>query len=579
MARLQNNFRPLAGLRASGAAWVPALALTALALAACGGGGDSGATNNANPAATNAVTGAFFGPVGAHVTLRLNGANDQSVTVPAFGTSGDPYNAQNFAFVTALTDGSAYEVSLADPPAGQTCAVFKSASGTLPVALGTLRVGCEITDDLVSINSNSEPATVIGSFFDSSAPVVGGADVAVGSTTQGLGEGRFVAFVSSAGGLAPGATSAHRQVYWRDRFNGITLLVSASAAGVEGNGDSFAPAISADGVTVAFESHATNLVANDNNGVRDVFLWSAQTQEALPGVTRVSVGPAGLEADAESFEPTLSGDGARVAFSSAASNLTTGVVGTSTVNVVLRQVASGSNTLVSADAAGIGRGGSSPMLSESGTRLVFWSFSDQLVAGDANGLWDIFVHDSGSGAGTLTRVSLATAGGERNQGNDAASRIVAPAISGDGRFVAYASTATNLVAGDSNAAQDVFVVDTQTGAVTRASVSSTGAEGDADSPIGAGERPALSYDGSWVAFSSQASNLGAPPGNVLMHHRITGETRVVSNQSTSSVGAPALSRNAGYVVFGTGVSLDSRFASSGLFAHFTQLVPSFWWLQ
>jgi Tol biopolymer transport system component len=251
------------------------------------------------------------------------------------------------------------------------------------------------------------------------------------------------------------------------------------------------------------------------------------------------------------------------------------VAGTATINVVLRDVAAGSNTLVSADAGGIGRGGSSPMLSENGTRLAYWSFSDQLVGGDANGLWDIFVFDSSTGG--TTRVSLATAGGERNQGNDAASRIVAPAISGDGRFVAYATTATNLVAGDSNGVQDVFMVDTQTGAVTRASVSTAGAEGNADSPIGQGERPALSYDGSWVAFSSQSTNLGAAAGNVLLHHRVTGETRVVSNQSNSSVGAPTLSRDAGYVVFGTGVALDSRFPSSGLFAHFTLLAPAFWW--
>jgi hypothetical protein len=230
MARMQHIVRPLAGLPGLGAA-----VATALALVSCGGGGDSngGSGNNTNRPETSAVTGTFYGPVGALVTLRLNGANDQGVTVPAVGISADPYNAQNFAFVTALPDGSAYQVSLADQRPGQTCAVYKSASGALPVAMGTLRVGCEITDDLVSLNSNSDPTTSTGTFVDSSAPVVGGANVAIGSTTQVYGEGRFVAFVSSAGGLVAGATSAHRQIYWRDRYTGITWLVSANAAGVE----------------------------------------------------------------------------------------------------------------------------------------------------------------------------------------------------------------------------------------------------------------------------------------------------------------------------------------------------------
>ena len=83
------------------------------------------------------------------------------------------------------------------------------------------------------------------------------------------------------------------------------------------------------------------------------------------------------------------------------------------------------NRLVSADIDGIGRGGARPMLSEDGGRLVFWSLSGQLVGGDANGLWDIFVFDSGTG--TNTRVSLTSAGGERDQGTESTSRVVAPA--------------------------------------------------------------------------------------------------------------------------------------------------------
>ena len=149
-------------------------------------------------------------------------------------------------------------------------------------------------------------------------------------------------------------------MFWRDRLTGETVLISASLSGVEGNGDSFAPAISADGLTVAFESSASNLVSGDSNGLRDVFVWSAQDRGA--GLVRASVGLNGVQANGESYEPTLSGDGAMVAFSTSASNVVPGVSGTSTVNVVLRDLRAATNALVSADAAGRGVGGASHAL-------------------------------------------------------------------------------------------------------------------------------------------------------------------------------------------------------------------------
>lgn len=559
---------PSAGPRRHLAAAV-AVGLAAL-MVSCGGG-DGGSSSNQNTA-PSMLTGTFYGPIDSQVTLQVNAADDLNVRVQPIDN--DPYNAQNFTFAPLLSSGSAYQVSLKTTPAGQTCEVFKGASGTMPAATGALHVGCEITDDLVSRSTIND---VFGLYTDTSAPAVGGANVPIGRGTLAFGEGRFVAFVSSAAGLATGTTAAHRQIYWRDRFTGETKLVSLNAAGAEGDGDSFAPAISADGLTVAFDSAATNLVANDTNGVSDVFVWDAQAPTA--GVVRVSVGAGlgGAEANGASVEPTLSGDGLFIAFSTNASNLTSGVAGTTSSNVVLRNLVAGSNRLVSADIDGIGRGGARPMLSEDGGRLVFWSFSAQLVGGDANGLWDIFVFDANTG--TNTRISLANGGAERNQGNDSASRVVAPAISGNGRFVSYATTASNVVADDSNAAQDVFVVDLLTGAVTRASVSTTGTQGNADSPVGQGERAPLSFDGSWIAWSTLAGNLVTTPNNVAMHNLVTGETRVVSNQSGSSVGAPALSRDGGYVVFGAGVPLDGRFATSGLFAHYTNIAKSFWWLD
>ena len=524
----------------------------------------------------SAIGGTVRGPVGAQLVLQVNGGDDLTVTVARTTGSTDHYDETAFSFATRLADGAAYVVAVKTAPAGQTCSVYKGAAGTLPVAATALRVGCEFTADRVSRSSDD---AALGTYYDSSAPVVGGSDVPIGNTSDGYGEGRFTAFVSNAGGIAA-ATSAHRQVFWRDSLTGETRLVSATAAGAEGNGDSFAPAISADGLSVAFESYSSNLVANDTNAVRDVFVWSATNPTG--GVTRVSVGTGGAEANAESFEPAISGDGKVVAFSSGASNLSAGVSGINTVNVYRRDLSASTNTLVSADATGTGVGGARPALSEDGNRLAFYSFAPNLVAGDANGLWDIFVFDATTGV--RTRVSLPSGGGERNQGSESASRVVAPAISGDGRYVAFATTASNMVPGDTNGMQDVFVVDTQTGGVVRASVASSGAQGNADSPVGQGERVALSFDGSWVAFTTLSNTLGAGAGgsgvgNVVMHNRVTGETRTVTDQTSGSVGPVAMSRNATYVVFGASTTLDPRFAGSGLFARFTGVARAWWWVD
>ncbi len=518
--------------------------------------------------------GVLRGPVASQVTLQNNGGDDLSVTIAPSPANPDAYDIANFSFSAKLLDGAAYQVSVKTPPAGQTCSVYKGASGIMPVAANALLVGCEYNFDLVSRSTSN---AVKGTYFDSRDPVIGGSNVAIGATSTGYGEGRFTAFVSSAAAMGTGSTSAHRQVFWHDALTGETLLVSATATGVEGNNDSWAPALSADGLTVAFESYASNLVANDTNGVRDVFVWSAENPT---GITRVSVGAGGVQANAESFEPTVSGDGRVVAFSTGATNLATGAFPVSGINVVRRDLVAGTNVLIS-DASD-GFGGSKPALSEDGKRLAFWSFSSKLVTGDTNGLWDIFVHDMT--AGTLSRVSKTSTGGERNQGTESTSRVVAPAISGDGRWVAFATTASNMVPNDTNGEQDVFVVDTQTGAVTRASVSTAGVQGNAASPVSQGERVGLSYDGTWVAFSSVATTLGFNPGttgisNTMMHNRVTGETRALTTQTSSSVGPAAISRSGAYVVFGAGTQLDSRFSSTGLFSRFTGAARSWWWVE
>ena len=403
--------------------------------------------------------------------------------------------------------------------------------------------------DLVSRSTNDES---FGTFYDSTASVIGG---------KGEDDGRYVAFVSSAVGLG-NASGKKRQIFWRDRSSGETKLVSVGMNNAEGNGDSFAPSISADGQSVAFESYATNLVPIDTNGVRDIFVWNAKTNI----VTAVSTGAGETETNSESFDPVISGDGSLIAFSSGASNLAPGVDGTGTINVYLKKVNSGqSPILISVDPkTKKGVGGSNPSISDDGSKVAFYSFASTLVPNDKNNLWDIFLYDAGNPK--LKRLSLTSSGTERDQGTESASRVVAPSISGDGNFVAFATTATNMVSGDTNKLQDVFVVKTFSGEVNRVSVGKDEIEAvGGDSPAGQGEKVGISYDGRLIAFSTAAANLG---GNIILKNIETGRTGIISTGG-SSVGRPAISRSGGYVVFGAGSRLDSRFQSSGIFARFT----------
>src|SRR5437773_218323 len=170
-------------------------------------------------------------------------------------------------------------------------------------------------------------------------------------------------------------------------------------------------------------------------------------------------------------------------------------------------------------------------LSADGRFVAFDSAATDLVAGDTNGATDVFVHDRQTG--TTERVSVASDG---TQGNNASSY---PALSADGRFVAFDSDATNLVAGDTNGATDVFVHDRQTGATERVSVTSGGGTQGNGTSGGFFSFPALSAAGRFVAFQSDATNLVAGDTNgatdVFVHDR---QTRTTERASAPSAASP-----------------------------------------
>ena len=321
-------------------------------------------------------------------------------------------------------------------------------------------------------------------------------------------DGRYVAFASRATNLVPSDTNGYADVFVRDRQIGLTSLVSVDSQGVQGNGDSVFPSISSDGRYVAFSSSATNLVVPDMNGTQDIFVRDRQTGQT----SLVSLASSGAQGNGFSLHPCISGDGRYVAFDSIASNLVPGeTLGVS--DVFVRDVQSGQTIRASVTSAGAEANAPSvfPSISADGGHVAFRSYATNLtLIPDTNIHSDVFVHDLQTGQTSC--VSVQPGGSTGDLGSSFSS------ISADGRFVAFTSFATNLVAGDANGCSDIFVRDRRTGETSRVSIDSAGAEAD-----GSNDAPSISADGRMVAFSSLATDLvaGDTNGNrdVLVHDR------------------------------------------------------------
>ncbi len=320
------------------------------------------------------------------------------------------------------------------------------------------------------------------------------------------GDGRYIAFRSGATNLVSGDSNNRTDVFVHDRLastTGRTTRVSRHSLGTEGNHNSTAPSISADGRYVAFESDADNLVSGDTNSERDVFVHD-RLASTTGRTTRVSRHSLGTQGDDDSRGPSISGDGRYVAFQSLATNLVSGDTNTNLHVYVHDRLASttGRTTLVSRHSLGAygNNWSNAASISADGRYVAFDSFVSNLVSGDTNGRSDVFVHDRlASTTGRTTRVSRHSLGNEGNHNSEN------PSISADGRYVAFDSSADNLVSGDTNASFDVFVHDrlaSTTGRTTRVSRHSLGNEANAHS-----SGPSISGDGRFVAFESAASNL------------------------------------------------------------------------
>ncbi len=355
-------------------------------------------------------------------------------------------------------------------------------------------------------------------------------------------DGRLVAFESDAANLVAGDTNASFDVFVRNRETGQTTRVSISSMGEQGDSRSEAPAISADGRFVAFSSYASNLVTGDTNNVPDVFVHDRQTGQT----TRVSVSSGGNQANDFSGGPSISADGRFVAFSGLASNLVVGDTnGKDDVFVHDRQTGVTTRVSVASTGAQGNMFSQSPSISAEGGLVAFFSASNNLVPGDTNNSWDVFVHDRQTTQ--TSRVSVASTGAQ------ASNHSSSPSISADGRFVSFRSVASNLIPGDTNGADDLFVHDRQTGLTARVSVSTTGTQANGGSFFAS-----ISADGRWVAFHSSATNLVAGDTNarqdIFVHDRQLAQT---TRESVTTAGGqgngwsvlPCITPDGRYVAF------------------------------
>ena len=316
-------------------------------------------------------------------------------------------------------------------------------------------------------------------------------------------DGRRVAFMSDATNLVPGDGNARRDIFVRDRVAGTTVRVSVDGVGTQSNDHSYDVAISGDGTLVAFNSYATNLVPADTNNTLDLFGYTMATG----AVERISLTdadgqmPAAPSPDRGAREPSISFDGRYVAFVTEVDIGVTDCVGQCS-EVWVRDRVAGTTTQASqrsGDAGTTAGTTRAPRMSPDG-RFVSFSSPANLALPNAGTSDDIFLRDRA--LGTTELVSIASGGPGTHVG------CFSSAVSANGRFVAFACNGI-FGADDTLNANDIYVRDRQVGQYVRVSVSQTQQQG-----TGASILPAISADGRFVAFESQAGNFitGQPGG-------------------------------------------------------------------
>lgn len=308
--------------------------------------------------------------------------------------------------------------------------------------------------------------------------------------------GRYVAFTSDASNLVPGDTNNKRDVFVFDRQLRITERVSVASNGAQANQSSGYSSISGDGRFVVFNSLADNLVQGDNNAMSDIFIHDRDTNQT----NMVTVGSYNWNASRTGAGKTaISFDGRYIVFVSDGNGLSPFDTDYQP-DVYLFDRTFGTMTLVSFAYDNVNTlsyvdSSNSVAISADGCCIAFESPWGNVASNDTNAQQDIFVYDRRSGINTL--VSVASDGTQIHVGGAGT-----PSLSADGRYVTFTAVGVDIATANINSRNNIFVHDMQTGITLLASPAYDGHEGNGRSLHGS-----ISGNGRFVAFDSSSSNL------------------------------------------------------------------------
>jgi putative cell wall-binding protein/Tol biopolymer transport system component len=386
--------------------------------------------------------------------------------------------------------------------------------------------------------------TQLVSVSNTTPPVEGSRDSRNPSVSA---DGRYVAFESAATNLTASPTTTW-QVYVRDTVTGATQLVSATGAGVAGDGDSQHPSISGDGSRIVYVSSAPNL---NPSGIPQAMLWSRETGTSR--VVSLGRGEPPARANATVNDPVISSDGTTVAFSTSATNLTTDDT-RGVIQVFYRYLPANDTRLVSADQTGpVGRGAASdatsPSISSAGGVIAFVSKARLMSdSPDPSGRAQVYVY----GLGKFSMASVDQSGTAAADA-DATSLSLSP----DGLVVSFASFADNLTSEQTGGHRQIFVRDLSYKTTRLASYNDAGTAG-ANSDC---DNPSLSQFGDSLAFASSATDLLSSAVNarsqVFVRQLASGRT-VLASQTTAGVAGNGASDHPVLSSGGASIALTSR---------------------
>jgi large repetitive protein len=390
-------------------------------------------------------------------------------------------------------------------------------------------------------------------------------------------DGRYVAFTSNMA-LIDGKNVQYDDIYIHDRLTGTTELVSYGQNQSFANANSQNAMISGNGQFVAFDSSASNLVANDLNGVEDIFV-----RDVTNGTTeRVNVSTTGVEADDWSLEPSISADGRYVVYRSYATNLIDGdpVVVSDSSYYYIRDMVTNTTTRIT-NAAGEPILGNYLNISANGQYVVFESAMGNLIPEDFNNSTDVFVYEIQTGQ--IERVSVASTGEEVFGGSSF------PFISGDGNWVTFISSSNELAPGTTEYRDRVYLHNRLSGTTELVSIGLNGMDPDDYSTS-----PVVSDDGRYVMYESFANNLVEGDFNdpsrflgsqndVFVYDTLTQQTeRVVFPIEGKTLNGhssmPAISANGKVVAFASWATTltNESFGQQGIFVTYDQNAAPVW---